>query len=132
MSARILLALGLAGTLSQCNTDILFCTDELLAIHITIVNQVGQPLDGLQVADTVRRTGKVLDLSPAASRVVVPAEGGSAAVFSDDFLHEVRSGGDEVIVGVSAGGHSTSGVFRFGSKGCHVEKIAGPDSLIIS
>jgi hypothetical protein len=132
MYARFFVALGLASTLSHCDTDILFCSAELAAIHITIVNQVGQPLDGLQVADTVRRTGKVLDLSPAASPVVVPAEGGPAAVFSDDFLHEVRSGGDEVIVVVSAGGHSSRGVFRFGSNGCHVEKFAGPDSLIIS
>jgi citrate lyase gamma subunit len=130
--ARIFVVLALAGTLSHCDTDILVCSAELVAIHITIVNQVGQPLDGLQVADTVRRTGKVLDLSPAASPVIVPAEGGAAAVFSDDFLHEVRSGGDEVIVVVTAGGHSSSGVFRFGSNGCHVEKIAGPDSLIIS
>jgi hypothetical protein len=53
-------------------------------------------------------------------------------VYSDDFLHEVRPGGDDVTVVVSAGGHSNSGVFRFGSNGCHVEKIAGPDSLIIS
>jgi hypothetical protein len=129
MYGRIMAALGLAVSVSDCNSDILICSADAEAIQITIVNQIGQPLDGLQVVDTVRRTGRVLALPPAAAPLGVPAEGGPTAVFTDDFLHDVRPGGDDVVVVVSAGGHSTSGTFRFGSNGCHVEKLSGPDSL---
>ena len=131
MYARVIAALGLAVSLGDCNSDILFCTADAEAIQITIVNQIGQPLDGIQVVDTVRRTGRVLSLPAAPAPLGVPAEGGPAAVFSDNFLHDVRPGGDEVVVVVTAGGRSTSGTFRFGSNGCHVEKLAGPDSLSI-
>ena len=53
-------------------------------------------------------------------------------MFSDHFIEAVRRGGDEVALVVLAGGHAASGWYRFGSDGCHVQKIADPDSLVMS
>jgi hypothetical protein len=129
---RSVTAVGICIALSGCGTEPLICTQELVGVSVAVINGAGQPLDALSVTDTVKRTGAVLHMTSALAPPEVPIEGGHAIVFSDDFIEEVRRGGDDVVVVMTAGGRVTSSVFRFGSNGCHVQKIAGPDSLVIS
>jgi hypothetical protein len=127
----ILITTGLGVSLSGCGPEMLACTQNIEAISATIVNQVGQTLPGLEVTDTVRRTGTVLTMTEPPLQDL-PSEGATVMVFSDDFQKNIRPGGEDVAVMISAGGHSVSSLFRFGSDGCHVQKLAGPDSLIVS
>jgi hypothetical protein len=129
MDFRIFMAIGLSVSLTGCGSEQLMGCAGLQAITATVVNPVGQPLDALQVTDTIRRTGAVL---PVSSSGGLPAEASSVLIFSDDFKESIRRGGDEVVVVVSAGGHSAAGLYRFGSDGCHVQKLSGPDSLTVS
>lgn len=129
---RVFGPVAVAIILSGCGTEPPICTEQLVGLSVAVVNGVGQPLDGLSVTATVHRTGAVLDLTSASPPAALPAEGGPAMVFSDDFIEAVRRGGDEVVVTVMAGGHTATGLYRFGSDGCHVRKIAGPDSLVMS
>jgi len=60
-----------------------------------------------------------------------PSIGPGVTIFSDGFLQAIRASGDEVIVVATAAGRSGSADYRFGSDGCHVRKLAGPDTLVI-
>ena len=131
--ARLIAVTGLCAALSGCGTEPPFCTAVLEAIATTVDNGAAQPLNGLTVTDTVRRTGAVLHVV-AGSGVAdtLPANSSaSVVIFSDDFLQAVLPTGDEVIVVVAAGGRTGSGNYRFGSDGCHVRKLAGPDTLVV-
>jgi hypothetical protein len=130
--SRILIATGVSAGLSGCGSDkLVACAEDIETITATVVNQVGQPLAGLEVTATVRRTGTVLTLTQSPVQEL-PSAGGSVMVFSDEFQRNIRPGGEDVSVVVTAGGHSGSGLFRFGSNGCHVQKLSGPDSLTVS
>jgi hypothetical protein len=128
----VLAVIGFFPGLSACDsTQPIACTEDIVALTVTVVNGVGQPLAGLSVTDTVHRTGAVLDLTAAAQPVDLPADGGPAIVFSDEFRSAVLPSGDQVAVVVSAGGQVANGTYRFGVNGCHVQKLAGPDSLLL-
>jgi len=132
MDFRIFIAIGASVGLTGCSSseEPVICAQDLQAITATVVNQVGQPLDGIQVTDTVRRTGAVLLVVDQTGSL--PASGGVIPVFTNAFLRDVRPEGDEVVVVVSAGGHSGTGLFRFAPRRCEVQKLAGPDSLTVS
>jgi hypothetical protein len=119
---------GLTGCSSS--EEPVICAQNLQAVTATIVNLVGRPLDGIQVTDTVLRTGAVLLVVDQTGSL--PVSGGAIPVFTNAFLRDVRPEGDEVVVVVSAGGHFGTGLFRFVPKRCEVQKLAGPDTLTIS
>jgi hypothetical protein len=131
MASRFLIAAGLSAGLSGCDSETVACTANIETITATVVNQVGGTLAGLEVTDTVRRTGTVLTLTQPPLEDL-PSEGATVMVFSDELQQNIRPGGEDVAVVVSAGGHWGSGLFRFGTNGCHVQKISGPDQLIVS
>ena len=76
------------------------------------------------VTDTVLRTGNALTIQ----QQTYPA--GTATVFSDNNLNDVQQSGDSVRVAGSGGGKAFGGTYRFGSDGCHIRKIAGPDTVV--
>ena len=124
---RPVLTLSLCAALSGCSTDPLVCTAVFATITASVVDGAGQPLSGVGVTDTVRRTGAVLDVTGSSPPIGL----GTVAIFSDAFLQAVAPAGDEVIVVATAGGRSGSANYRFGSDGCHVRKLAGPDTLVV-
>jgi hypothetical protein len=81
---------GLCAALSGCGTEPHACTAVFVAVTATIVNAAGQPLSGVSITDTVRRTGAVLDLT-AGSPSTSP---GIVTIFSDAFLQAVAPAGD--------------------------------------
>jgi hypothetical protein len=104
-----------------------------VGLTAAVVNSAGQPLAGLSVTDTVLRTGAVLDVTASLPATSLPADGlRSLMIFNDSFIEAVLPAGDEVVVVVTAGGRSGTGRYSFGSDGCHVQKLAGPDSLVVS
>ena len=123
---RLMLALGLCPLLSACGTGPAVCTASFAMITATVVDGAGQSISDVTVIDTVRRTGAVLDVTGT-----TPASGPGVTIFSDGFLQTVKASGDEVIVVATAAGRSGSADYRFGSDGCHVRKLAGPDTLVI-
>jgi hypothetical protein len=132
MDFRIFIAIGVGVGLTACSSsqEPVICAQNPQGITATVVNLVGQPLDGVQVTDTVRRTGAVLLVVDQTGSL--PASGGAIPVFTNAFLQDIRPEGDEVVVVVSAGGHSGTGLFRFVPKKCEVQKLVGPDTLTVS
>jgi hypothetical protein len=52
-------------------------------------------------------------------------------IFSDAFLNAIEPAGGDVMVVATAGSRAGSARYRFGSDGCHVRKLAGPDTLVV-
>ena len=123
----LLAVIGLGAAVSGCGTDALVCTAVFVAIPATVVNGAGQALSGVSVTDTVRRTGAVLNVTNGSSAL----SPGTVVIFSDVFLNAIMPLGDEVIVVAAVGGHTGNAAYRFGSDGCHVRKLAGPDTLVV-
>ena len=128
--ARLVWLISLAPVATGCDTDPLVCTDELVAITATVVNRTAQAFPSLSVRDTVLRTETVLDITAEHPSVGLPADGVPALIiFSDAFKDAIRPTGEAVAVVVTAGDHSASARYEFGTDGCHVQKLAGPDTL---
>ena len=113
-----------------CGSEPLVCPDELVVVPVAVTNRTGEAFASLTVRDTVLRTRVILDVTgehPSGGR---PANGISAViVFSDAFEDAVLPMGEPVAVAVTTGNRSASAVFKFGTDGCHVQKLAGPDTL---
>jgi hypothetical protein len=129
---RLICLVGVGGGVSGCGTDPVVCTDEFVAVTAAVVNGTGQALTGLRVHDTVVRTGAIVDITAQTPPGDLPAEGLPAVpIFTDAFKNAIRPAGDAVSVVVSAGDHSASARYEFGTDGCHVQKLAGPDTLVV-
>jgi len=125
---QALVPLSLGSLVSGCNTEPGVCTRDFRTITAAVVDGAGQPRNDVTAVDTVRRTGAVLDVT-AISPSIAP---GFVVVFSDAFLQAVARSGDQVIVVATSGDQSSQATYLFGSDGCHVRKLAGPDTLVVS
>jgi hypothetical protein len=129
--AWLIRLVGVASAVSGCGTDPTVCTGEFVAVTAAVVNRTGQALAGLRVHDTVVRTGAIIHITPTPLGDL-PAEGPSAVpIFTDEFKDAIRPGGDVVSVVVSAGERSANARYEFGTDGCHVQKLEGPDTLVV-
>ena len=128
--AHLFCIASLAAGTSGCGSDPFVCTDEFVAVPVVVANRTGQALPSLAVRDTVLRTKMILDITAEHPTGSVPANGISVViVFSDAFEEAVLPTGEPVAVAVTASNRSVSAVFEFGTDGCHVQKLAGPDTL---
>ena len=131
---RKILFLTLASSLvlvMGCSTEPHACAAVLTIVTANVTNRTGQSLADLSVTDTLRRIGAVLhiltsfpDTLPADSTRVVP-------IFPDTLSGLLEAAGDDVIVAVTADDRSASAVYRLGFDGCFVQKLAGPDTLVM-
>jgi len=125
---RPIWVLGCCAASSGCGTGPSACTASFAMVTAAVVDGSGQALSDVSVTDTVRRTGTVLEVT----QTPPPFDPGTAVIFSDAFLSAVFPAGDDVSVVATAAGRSGSAQYRFGSDGCHVRKLAGPDTLVVS
>ena len=103
------------------------CTALFATIPLTVQTPDGAPASGLFISATVLRTGESF---------AVPQFGfggpGTYVVFDDNFRDRIRPSGDSVRVTGSGAGQFTA-EFRFDVPGgCHVRKVAGPDTVTAS
>ncbi|HEX9692026.1 MAG TPA: hypothetical protein VGA22_08005 [Gemmatimonadales bacterium] len=136
---RLVLGL-LAGTLvlgpvSACD-DVggpCACTEEFRVFLVTLVDQAGVPVTDASLTRTNLRTGAALE--PVDGWLGLVDEG-AYVVADDNMIAEFSSAGDRVLVeGANGAGTLTfSAEFRFAVPqpcACHVEKLAGPDTVVM-
>ena len=121
-----LLSVALAGCSSTPSGPYL-CTDIYAYLTAIAVDTAGQPVSGLTIRDSVPRTGAAWDET---QQPVLGA--GSVVIFSDGDQQRVSRTRTEP---VTVSGHGTAGSFSasyvFDATGCHVEKVSGPDSVVV-
>ena len=127
MLALSLVAMALAcsdSTNSQCA-----CTEEFRTFTLTVLDDAMQPAPNVTLVRTNLRTGKVLE--PGWLGLLVA---GTYLVADDGLVDEFSSAGDTVRVVGTQGGVSFTADFVFAAPApcrCHVELLAGPDTVII-
>jgi hypothetical protein len=99
------------------------CTMLFAMIPLTVQDQNGALVSGLTISATVLRTGQSFAVPQGGSA------GGRYVMFDDSFRDRVRASGDLVQVTGAGALHFTTGVRIDVPGGCHVRKVAGPDTV---
>ncbi len=116
---------------SACSSDNIIncvCTQEFRTFTVTVVDEASQPVTDAILTRLNLRSGQVLEptslgLEPG---VYVVADDGNLDAFSSD--------GDVVLVTGTKGTISFSADFEFATPApcrCHVEQLAGPDTVVM-
>jgi hypothetical protein len=101
------------------------CTALFAYLTLKVQDPNGMPVSGLAISDTLRRTGQGFNVPQ--TLMLAP---GTYVVFDDNFTSRIRSSGDSIRVAGSKGATGFTADFFFDVPGgCHVRKLAGPDSV---
>jgi hypothetical protein len=104
------------------------CTASFAYLTVHAIDSSGQPVSGLAIRDSVLRTHQAFDVINESFAEYAP---GTATVFTDSNIGAVRNPGDSVEVTGAAADSRFTATYVFGSDGCHVRRIAGPDTVVV-
>jgi len=125
LNGMVLLALAACvdDPASQC-----VCTEEFRVFSVAVLDDASQPVPDAQLTITNLRTGRVLT-----SGWLGQLAPGSYVVADDGMLDEFSGEGDMVRVEgqASAGSFTADFVFAPDACGCHLQRVAGPDTVVI-
>jgi hypothetical protein len=103
------------------------CTALFAMIPLTVQDSGGAPVPGLSISATIVRT----DQSFTVAQIGIGGPG-TYVVFDDSFLTRIRASGESVRVTGSDGTLRFTQLFLFDApSGCHVRKVAGPDTVVV-
>jgi hypothetical protein len=127
-SARLLtLVLAELPAVAYGGPTAMVCTESFGAYAVNVRDLAGAPLAGASLVATVRRTGQ--RLTPPTTILYIV---GTYPVIDDGSREALRQNGDEVRVLVSKGGASVQADYLFDvPDGCHIHKVAGPDTIVL-
>jgi hypothetical protein len=124
---RIALAVTCAGFLAGCDGagGGGACTEEFAILAVRVLQPDGAPLDSAVVSSILVRTGERLPVITLGM-----LEPGAYPVVDDGSLQKLRASGDVVRFAAQAGPLAATADFTIASRdGCHVSKVAGPDTV---
>lgn len=128
MTRRLCVPIAIGAFLTSCSTSVqnCVCTQEFRAYGLTVVDPAGEPVSDVSLEIVNLRTGR--ELMPTFLGFPAP---GTYWIADDSMREEFTVGGDSVrVTGTKDTGSFETG-FRFAADecGCHVEKLAGPDTV---
>lgn len=133
MPIRLLALAGAAAALAILACDDpaghCACTEEFRTFHITVLDDTGSPVPDVTITRTNQRTGQVLEPTWLGMTVW-----GTYLVADDGLLEAFSPDGDVVRVTGQKDGAAFQANFVFAVPGpcrCHVDKLAGPDTVTI-
>lgn len=106
------------------------CTDQFVTSEVSVQNENGDPVSGVSIEVKLKKSGEVLTSCESAQECEF--EQGVYTIFNDSLMEKVSKNGEKIIVTGTKGSASFSQEFTFGKNDCHIQKIAGPDTVIIS
>jgi hypothetical protein len=115
------------GSVTACAADC-FCDLSLAAIRVLITDEDGTPVEGLEFSVNVERTGE---------QVVFPAEvphEGWYPVITDVEQKYIDPSGEQLRFAATDGQRTVTAQYVVDMPGrcnCHVNKVSGPDTLVI-
>jgi len=132
MKTLLVLFLALL-TFVSCSTvkEDCLCTMEYRFYVVTVVDTLGVPVDSLIV--TIKdKDGDELDVQQES----YPFGPGKYAVLNDSFTHIFCTCGttQKIYFSATDGSRTTTGEFLFNTDDCkcHINKVAGPDTLVLN
>lgn len=106
------------------------CTAVFITHTITVLTPDDEPADSVQITVLNKETGNEYDVCNS-TICDEPPRSNPYIIFHDGFLEKVDSDGEEVIVRGAKGDKSFTEQFTFRDDGCHIRKVAGPDSVYL-
>jgi hypothetical protein len=123
-------AILVALTVTACNdsTGACACTEEFRYFTVTVLDDAMQPATNVTLTRTNLRTGQVLE--PGWLGDLVP---GAYLLADDGQVSRFSTSGDTLRVTGTQGGATFSAdyVFAVDACRCHLQRVAGPDTVII-
>lgn len=132
---KYILIVGIFGILLQnCSDDLpQTCTAEFVTIDLTVLEPSGAPADSVNVIVSSANTGETYDLcSEDPSLCKIGFISGDYVIMHDGLFEEISSDQEPAIVVGIKGELSFSQKFVFRSGRCHVQKLAGPDTVSLA
>lgn len=130
ISVGLIIAAG--GIAVGCDdvTEDCACTLEFRSFTLTVLDPDSLPADSVDLRVASTRTGGVFDIRQIDLNLPV----GTYVIFDDSFVQDIPTGGEPVRVTGSKDNLSFSADFIFDTDvcRCHVSKIAGPDSVVLT
>ena len=103
------------------------CTALFAEISVTALTQNGAPVSGLAISARILRTSQSFTVAQYGG-----GGPGTYVVFDDNFRDRIRTSGDSVRVTGSDSVLGFTADFLFDVPGgCHVRKVAGPDTVMV-
>lgn len=106
------------------------CTAEFVTHTLTVLTPDAEPADSVQITVSNKATGNTYDVCEPSICDETPDDG-TYVIFHDGFLGKVDSDGEEIVVRGTKGDKGFTEEFIFKDDGCHIRKIAGPDSVYL-
>jgi len=126
---RILIACALlTGCLPHDEADFdddQACTDLFATIGVNVVDSAGRPVTGLEAVSRFEDNGQELRLQQAS------APDGFYIIVDDNQLPRISGEGEALRFDATGPRGAVAGQFLIASDGCHVEKVDGPDDLVL-
>ncbi len=100
------------------------CTANFVTLSLRVVDETDQPVSGVNITVTLQRTGKVLD----AGREQFAGD----YVITDDLGRDkFSSSADRLMIVGSKDNKRFQTQFEVRNDGCHIEKISGPEVVVL-
>jgi len=126
---RLLVAATVSVAFGACilTDDMILCSDEFVSVQFRVVDVSGEPQDSFAVTVRNARTGEVYSVRQPHS-----GEGVYHAL-DDGFMDRIR-GIAPLIVHGERGDREFDASFLMGvdEDGCHIQKVAGPDTVVVA
>ncbi len=106
------------------------CTAEFVTFSVTVVHPDGSPADSVDLEVRNREDGNLYNI--CAEYSCRDGSNGNYTIMHDGFLEELSPTGETVLVEGTKGNLQFSEEYTFQSGRCHVEKVAGPDTVSLS
>ena len=108
------------------------CTDQYVSYTVDVRLPDGAPADSVSITAENERTGQVYGpCNGIIADGVGCGESGTYTVYTDAQESATSRAGDDVTVRGTRGDLAFEAAFRFRTDGCHVDKLAGPDTVTL-
>lgn len=105
------------------------CTDEFVMHSVTVMNPDNNPADSVDITVTNNESGEIY---PCGEYLCEEVQEGTYTIMHDGFLENLDEDGEIVTVEGMKDNLQFREEFEFRGGVCHVEKLAGPDTVSLS
>ena len=129
MRARRWLLLPLLLAVACDDDDRAACTEEFRTATVFVMDASNQPVTDATVQTFHVRTGELVPITS-----IIDLIAGAYAILDDNATRLIPSGVEQFRVTASrGGGAAVEALYEFSApQGCHIEKVSGPDTLVVS
>jgi hypothetical protein len=126
MRVQLLLAVASLGLIG-CDSQSIACTSGFRSVTLIVRDSAGQLVSGATIVAQLLRTGTIIPLPQTGP----PSFPGVYEILNDGHKDLLQASGDSIGVTVSPllGSDTVVGFLFDVPGGCHIRKVAGPDTL---